>query len=376
MADFKKIKKGKVKEEEVDQILGKIYYDPKTGYGGIQALSRQAKAKGYKIPLREIKQWLKEQDTYTLHKPIHRQFQRQRTRVTDIDEQWQLDLADVSGLKKQNDGFTFLLCAIDVLSKYAWVVPLRQKTGKEMIRGLKQIFKEDGRRPVRIQSDQGREFTNKEFLSAFKDIHFFTTRNTDTKASIVERFQRTLKARMWRYFTRNKTRRYVDILPDLVYNYNHSFHRSIQRSPAEVNSTNVLPVWKTLYGPQIPSKAKKPKFKVGDLVRISKAKKTFEKGYLPNWTRELFTVSKVISDRYPYGYKIQDYNKEELEGTFYEKELQKVVKKDDVYEVEEVLAYKKRRVGKKLIPHVKVSWKGYPPSFDSWIPQSDLILPK
>ena len=103
--------------EKIDNILGKLYYDPKTGYGGIQALSRQAKAKGYKITLGEIKQWLKEQDTYTLHKPIHRQFQRQRTRVTDIDEQWQLDLADVSGLKKQNDGFTFLLCAIDVLSK-------------------------------------------------------------------------------------------------------------------------------------------------------------------------------------------------------------------------------------------------------------------
>ena len=373
------VKFAKKEVDEVNDILERLYYDPKTGYGGVQALSRQARAQGYKIPVGEIRRWLKEQDTYTLHKPIRRQFERQRTRVTDIDEQWQLDLADVSSLKKQNDGFTFLLCAIDVLSKYAWVVPLKQKTGKEMIRGLIEIFKEDGRQPVRIQSDQGKEFTNKEFLHAFKSIHFFTTRNTDTKASIVERFQRTLKARMWRYFTRNKTRRYVDILPDLVYNYNHSFHRSIQRTPAEVNFSNVLEVWKTLYGKtgirkSIPST--KPKFRVGDLVRISKAKKTFEKGYLPNWTTELFTVSKRIPDRFPYVYKIQDYNKEELEGTFYEKELQKVVKKDDVYVVEEVLAYKKRRVGKKLIPHVKVRWKGYPPSFDSWIPQTDLILPK
>ena len=128
-----------------------------------------------------------------------------------------------------------------------------------MIRGLKQIFEEDGRRPVRIQSDQGKKFTNKEFLNAFKSIHFFTIRNTDTKASIVERSQRTLKARMWRYFTRNKTRRYMDILPDLVYNYNHSFHRSIRRTPVEVNSSNVLPVWKTLYGPKKPSKSKTPK---------------------------------------------------------------------------------------------------------------------
>ena len=93
---------------------------------------------------------MKEQDTYTLHEPIRRQFQRQKTRVTDIDEQWQLDLADVSNLKKQNDGFTFLLYAIDVLSKYAWVVPLKQKTGKEMIRELRNIFKKDGRHPVTI----------------------------------------------------------------------------------------------------------------------------------------------------------------------------------------------------------------------------------
>lgn len=89
-----------------------------------------------------------------------------------------------------------------------------------MIRSLQNIFK-DERRPVRIQSDQREEFTYREFLKAFKSIHFFTTHKTKTKASIEERFQRTLKARMWRYFTRNKTRLYVDILPDLVYAYNH-----------------------------------------------------------------------------------------------------------------------------------------------------------
>lgn len=110
-------------------------------------------------------------------------------------------------------------------------------------------------------------------------------------------------------------------------------------------------------------------------MRISKAKRTFEKGYLPNWTRELFTISRLVKGSVPYRYKVEDYNREELEGTFYESELQKVIKKDDVYEVEEILGYKKRRVGKKVITEVKVRWKGYPPSFDSWIPQTDLILP-
>lgn len=82
-------------------------------------------------------------------------------------------------------------------------------------------------------------------------------------------------------------------------------------------------------------------------MRISKAKRTFEKGYLPNWTRELFTISHPVQGAVPYRYKIQDYHGEELEGTFYESKMQKVIKKDDVYEVEEILDYKKRRVGKK-----------------------------
>lgn len=110
-------------------------------------------------------------------------------------------------------------------------------------------------------------------------------------------------------------------------------------------------------------------------MRISKAKRTFEKGYLPNWTRELFTISHLVKGSSPYRYKVEDYNGEELEGTFYESELQKVIKRDDVYEVEEILGYKKRRVGKKIIQEVKVSWKGYPSTFDSWIPRSDLIIP-
>ncbi|XP_055997764.1 uncharacterized protein LOC130047190 [Ostrea edulis] len=356
-------------KKSTEQILQRLYYDPKTGYGGVQALYRQVRKLGHKITLSNIREWVKEQDTYTLHKPIRRKFKRQQTRVTDIDEQWQLDLADVSNLKKYNDGYTFLLCAIDVLSKYAWVVPLKQKTGKEMIRGLRKIFR-DGRHPVRIQSDQGREFTNKEFLEAFKTIHFFTTRNAKTKTSIVELFQRTLKARMCRYFTRHKTRRYVDVLPDLVHGYNHAYHRSIQRAPAQVNPTNVLKVWKTLYGKQTTNTLS---LQVGDRVRISKAKRTFDKGYLPNWTTELFTISRKVPGRNIY--RIKDDHGEELEGTFYPQELQTVIKKDDVYEVEEILGYKKRRVGKKVISEVQVKWKGYPSSFNSWIPQADLILP-
>jgi hypothetical protein len=108
-----------------------VYYDPNKGYGGVQALYRQVRK--HQITLAPVLEWVKEQYTYTLHKPMRRKFKRHRTKVTDIDEQWQLDLADVSKLKKDNDRYAFLLCAIEVLSKYAWVIPIQQKTGKEMI---------------------------------------------------------------------------------------------------------------------------------------------------------------------------------------------------------------------------------------------------
>jgi hypothetical protein len=141
----------------------------------------------------------------------------------------------------------------------------------------------------------------------------------------------------------------VDVLPDLVYSYNHTYHRSIRRTPAQVNAKNVLKVWKTLYGK--PVKPETSTLKVGDRERISKAKRTFEKGYLPNWTTELFTISRKVPGR--NAYRIVDDHGEELEGTFYAKELQHVVKTDDVYEVEEILAYKKRRIGKKSFLKLK-----------------------
>ena len=117
---MKKEKKNQIRQT---QILQDVYYDPKSGYGGVQALYRQVRARGHNISLKKIRQCLKEQKAYTLHKPIQRKFQRRRTRVTDIDKQLQLDLADISNLKKQNDGYRFLLCAIDVFSKYSrWFI--------------------------------------------------------------------------------------------------------------------------------------------------------------------------------------------------------------------------------------------------------------
>ena len=126
-------------------------------------------------------------------------------------------------------------------------------------------------------------------------------------------------------------------------------------------------VWHTLYGEPDKKGPPKYKFEIGDQVRISKMKRTFEKGYLPKFSKEIFTVSQQIP-REPPVYKLKDYDQEELSGTFYNEELQKVIKEDDVYEVEKIL--KSRGKGKKK--EVLVKWLGYPAKFNSWIPASEV----
>jgi hypothetical protein len=152
------------------------------------------------------------------------------------------------------------------------------------------------------------------------NVHFFTTYNDKTKASIVERFNRTLKTKMWKYFTHRETLTYVDVLPDMVESHNHTIHIPIGIPPAEVTWANQTTVSKRLYGRKGPNKS--CKFSPGDRVRLSKTKRTFKKGYLPNWTEELFTVVKCIETSPPV-YLVKDDHGEILEGTFYAEELQK-----------------------------------------------------
>jgi hypothetical protein len=157
------------------------------------------------------------------------------------------------------------------------------------------------------------------------------------------------------------------MLPNLVYSYNHSIHRSIKVKPVDVTTENEKQVWHTLYDDHSAKKTPKYKFNVGDQVRISKMKRTFEKGYLPNFSKEIFTISKQIP-RDPPVYKLKDYDDEELKGTFYDKELQKIIKQDDVYEVEKIL--KKRGRGNNV--QYLVKWLGYPNKFNSWVPASQI----
>ena len=346
----------------VDKTLRSIYYDPAhpAAYSGIEVLYKACKREG--ITRAQIKKWLKKQDTYTLHRSARKKFKRNRVVVYGINSQWQADLVDLSSMKKHNKEFRYLLVAIDCFSKYAYVVPIKSKSGESLIKAFEKILSK-GEKPIALQTDKGTEFTNRPFQKWLKDhdIRYFTS-NNETKCSIVERFNRTLKSKMWKYFTAKNTSKYIDVLPSLVKAYNNGYHRSIRMPPSAVSINNQKQVRENLYGVKKPTRIKF-KFKVGTKVRISKNKMTFEKGYRPNWTEEVFVISERVN-RDPPVYKIMDLADEMLEGTFYEWELQEVDKtNDDLYIIDRVLKQRKRN-GK---TEYFVSWKGYPSKFNSWV---------
>ena len=168
---------------------------------------------------------------------------------------------------------------------------------------------------------------------------------------------------MFKYFSANSTRKYIDILDKLLAKYNNTVHSLLGMTPNEASEkANETKVWQKWYANYQPAKRMSPKFKVGDKVRITRKKGIFEKGYTPRWTEEVFTVSEI---RYtdPITYKIVDYNNEEIKGSFYEQELQKTTQ--EMFRIEKVL---KRKGNKSL-----VKWFGYPDSFNSWVDNSELV---
>ena len=178
------------------------------------------------------------------------------------NQQWQVDLVDMSRLKNVNDGTTFILTVIDVFSKLAWCVKLK-KSAALLVAAFTQLLSNGA--PNTLQTDKGTEFLNRSLHKLLKEhgVPHFATHNEETKASIVEMFNRTLKTRMWRYFTKTQSVRYVDGLQAFMRSYNDTYHRSIGMAPSEVTSTNQETVWQRLYGHE---SVGTPKFGVGDRV--------------------------------------------------------------------------------------------------------------
>ena len=292
-----------------------------------------------------------------LHRQKRVHFPRRRVIVKGINQIWSADLVDMKTFAKYNKGVHYLLNIIDVLSKYAWSVLIKDKRST-ITSAFHRITKI--RIPQMLWVDQGTEFYNKTFQNWLdqEDIRLYSTHN-EGKAVVVERFNRTLKSHMWRYFSANSTSAYVDVLPKLIERYNTK-HRSIGMTPVDaskkVNEQQVLRhVYKDEPGKQ------RAKFKTGDQVRITVAKKHFEKGYNPNWTEEVFVIDDILPTT-PVTYKIHDLADEPIIGSFYEHQLQKTTQ--NIFRIEKII---RRRRGQAL-----VKWRGYPEKFNSWVSLEEL----
>ena len=350
----------------VDNLLHELYYNTQhpTAYTNARNIYREALKTFPDVTRGHVERWFQKQLTPSLHKPVRINFKRNKTVVMSMHEQWQADLCDMSLKKSDNDGYTFLLTCIDCFSKYAWVVPIKNKSGGEIVRALESILISSGRSPKRLQTDKGSEFRNARVQQLLKsnNIHFFTT-NSVKKASIVERFNRTLKGRIYKFFTAQNTYRYIDALQQIVDGYNNTHHRSIKMKPAMVRKEHEFAIRQRLYGSRASTRrSKKYKYSIGDLVRITKERLTFARGYLPTWSEEIFIVFDRSATQQEFIYTLKDFQGERIEGGFYEKELQRA-REPDEYRIERVL--RRKRVNGKLLHLVK--WKGWSEKFNSWV---------
>jgi hypothetical protein len=358
----------------MEQYLRGLYYglDSPVAYTSFTALWRQIEndKKDKEITKDKLTKWLNEQYTYSLHRPYRRPSVYRKVMTPGIDDVWQADLVEMREFADSNEGFNYLLCVIDCYSKYAWVQPLKTKTGLETSTAFEKIFEQSSRRPINIHFDEGKEFYNERVKTILekRNINYYST-FSDKKACIVERFNRTLKSRMWKYFTANETRKWIDVVGKLAEDYNNTFHSTIKMTPAEASKPeNSRVVWNNIYGSYLAAKYELPKFKEGQTVRISKYKSIFDKGYLPNYTEEFLKIKTVVMGRPPI-YKLEDLKGEELNGIWYDSELSPYNETENSsYKVEKVLG-KKTIKGQK---YVLVKYKGWPDKFNEWLPQQNI----
>ena len=223
------------------KTLASIYLDASqpASFGGLYAVYRAVKEKAKnKISRKQVRDWLSQQDVYTLHKPARRRYKRSRVIVPGIDAQSRADLVDLQNLNRYNKGYKYLLTCIDIFSKYAWVLPLKSKQGQELVKAFQKILS-TGRKPSKLQTDQGTEFLDPVFQIYLHDnnIDFFTI-NSGLNASVVERFNRTIKKKCTNIFSAKNTLTYINVLPQLVSPYNNTYHRNIKMKPSEVTKAN------------------------------------------------------------------------------------------------------------------------------------------
>lgn len=301
--------------------MDKIYLDPQHpgSFGGVARLKKEVDN-----TTAEVKKFLSSQYCYTRHKQRRNKFVRRKVEVHESFYLWQADLVFLKKIKKYNDNFAYLLTVIDCFSRYAYVVPIKNKTSAAVIEGFIKIFKLSTQRPKYLQCDQGSEFFSRECQKFLRNNDVQLCHNySDFKACVVERFNRTLLDRLSKLISHTQNYRYIEVLQHVVQSYNASIHSAIGISPKDVTNENAMDAWLYDHRKIIYQKKKKSTLNLHDSVRLLKKSKTFEKGYMPTHTSEIYQIAEII-DTNPICYRIRDSKNQKVMGIFYQQELQKI----------------------------------------------------
>lgn len=358
----------------MDVLLKRLYTELGTAasYSGVQNLWEEARRIDPKIRRKDVVNFLEGERVYTMHRPRRVRFPRLKIIPSTLYSDVFCDLGDFQKLSRYNGGNRYMLVAVEILSRKMFAVPTKGKQPHHMIPAFDQLLEQMDTNPTRCTSDRGGEFTAKAMKEYFaeKGIDKRESYNPETKASVAERALRTIKGRLYRYFSEKHTLNWVDALPALLEGINNSKCRTTGMAPNDITWDNWEEVWERLYGKEVRRNMEKAgAFKSGDWVRIAKQKEAFEKGYLPLWSDELFRVKRRIPTR-PLTYEIRDRNDELMKGRFYAQHLSKTKSPDETTHRIAKVHRTRMNDGKK---ELLVSWVGHDPYLRAWISEDQLV---
>ena len=287
-----------------------------------RANSKQQPNKPVKIKLPKVLNAIAQETA----KPAKKVYPTRKVIANRPSEIWSVDLAVMTDNKEDNNNMAFMLNCVDVFSRFAWSVPIPNKSMEVVLDGLKQIVKDNQNvYPDKLWTDKGSEFYNKKVKEWCKDnnITLYSTYGK-AKSAMVERFNRTIKTKIWAYFIGYNTHNWVDILSEMIFQYNDAKHSAINTTPRKAHNLNdvgIKKLYKYQYG-DVPTENPKPQqFHVGNYVRLSRIKGIFEKGYHASWTEEIFKIVNALNT-VPWTYQVEDLDGETIEGSMYEPEMQ------------------------------------------------------
>ena len=348
----------------MERVLDTVYYnlDSPAAYSGVDQILREARKFIPTIRKKDVQFWLLKEITYGLHKPVRKKFPKRKYHYVAKDALWMADLMFTDKLAKDNDSQLYILTVIDIFTRKAWARTIPNKTSITVARAFMSILKE-GRKPITLATDSGTEFLGSAFQKMLKQegIKHYRCIGQSYHCSHIERWNRTIKSRIYKYLTKTRQYRYIEALPKLVEAYNNSYHRMIKTTP-NLASRNPHLISRSI--PKI--QFSRPKFKPGDLVRISRIKTNpFEKAYTTTHQMELFRVKKVHPAS-PIMYTLEDTAGLPIIGRFYEPEISHC-RAPDKYWVEKVIKTRKRNGRTEYF----VKFQGYSDFFNSWVRDDD-----